>query len=163
MKNQKLIVTIVYSMCAIPIVAGAFMGYLSWKAISDSLSTPGVVSGFIGSSDSSSTEAPIVEYQVDGKPYRITGSAFTAFSAYSAGQTVPVLYKAGHPEGGTINSFTELWFGPAVFAGFGLIGMAIFWLVQSRQKKFQDRMKESAQNPELMRLVREMNEKSKGD
>ncbi|MEK6303756.1 MAG: DUF3592 domain-containing protein [Acidobacteriota bacterium] len=164
MQNNKLVLLILYGMCAIPIAVAIVMGYMSWKAISGSLRTQGTVVAFVGSSSAdSNTEAPLVDYQVEGEAHRIRGDVFISFSAYSVGETVTVLYKQEHPEDGTINSFTELWFGPVAFGGAGLIAVAFVNLALSRQKKFRLRSAEIKQNPELMRLIKEINEKSESE
>ena len=150
-----------YGLCAIPIAVAMVMGYMSWKGISGSLRTQGTVVALVSSTSSDSNgEAPLVDYQVEGQAHRIRGNAFISFAAYSVGETVTVLYKPERPEDGTIDSFTELWFGPAAFGGAGLIAIAFVNLALSRQKKFKLRSAESKQNPELMRLIEEINKKS---
>lgn len=92
----------------------------------------------IGSSGSSSTYRPVVEFtSTSGRRIEFTSSVGSNPPAYRVGEPVAVLYDPSDPYQARIKSFFQLWFGfmivfilGAIFAGIGLTII----LVRARRK-----------------------------
>lgn len=82
----------------------------------------GIVTDLVyhSSSRGSGTYAPTVEFTADGRVIRIDGSGSNP-PAFTRGEHVKVLYPAGNPEAGRIDSFSENWLLILILGGIGLV------------------------------------------
>lgn len=80
--------------------------------------------------------AQVVEYEVDGQRYRVKGWGADRTSC-KVGQHVPVLYKVRQPSEGYVATFGSLWLFPLAFGGFGVVILAMAYLVwrSARRRK----------------------------
>lgn len=76
---------------------------------------------------------PVVNYQVQGKPYTHKGAIALQPSPYRVGQQVRVLYRAARPSVAYIDSFADRWLLPLVFTGMGSLFVLVGTLM-ARQK-----------------------------
>lgn len=78
------------------------------------------------SGDSNSVSyRPIVRFEHEGREVQFSDSLASSPPAYYVGQTVGVLYLAHSPADARIDSFSSLWFVPALLTGMGLIFFGI--------------------------------------
>jgi hypothetical protein len=72
------------------------------------------------------TMVPVFRYTAsDGQSYLIVSAVSVRASAFTVGQEVPVLYRAGQPNTAVIESYGPLFMYPTVF---GIVGAAFFTL-----------------------------------
>jgi hypothetical protein len=70
----------------------------------------------------STTWAPVFEFKDGaGATHRVQSSTSSSPAAYKVGENVPVLYLAEDPQAARIDSFMNLWFGPVLLAGMGMV------------------------------------------
>lgn len=70
--------------------------------------------------------APVFRYTADdGHTYTVTSSISTNPPEFAVLQQVSVLYVHGVPGSGKIDSFLQLWTGPMVAAGLGVVTSAV--------------------------------------
>lgn len=77
---------------------------------------------------------PVVEFTTQqGETIRFRGSTGSAVPDYEVGTPVEVLYDPRNPYGAQMADFSQLWLGPAVVTGAGLIafimGVGVFFLI----------------------------------
>ena len=103
-----------------------FVAFSAWRLV-DTLRfgaaatrADGVVTSF-NTHTHSRGSYPMVRFQVGEQTVEIEGQTGTSPPAYSIGEKVKVLYPAGKPEQGQIDSFVERFMIPLVFGGAGLI------------------------------------------
>lgn len=93
--------------------AALFMGYRSWRFTVNGVQVIGTVvenEAFDGADGVSYT--PVVEYEVNGQTYRISGDNSSSPPAYRVGQQVRVRYDPADPQRGQIDNWYEKWLGP---------------------------------------------------
>ncbi|MDB5384598.1 MAG: hypothetical protein JWM11_244 [Planctomycetaceae bacterium] len=59
--------------------------------------------------------SPVVEYQVNGKPFSYRSPISSAPPAYVVGEIVEILYRPDNPASAMINTFTDRWLFPLAF------------------------------------------------
>lgn len=113
------------------LLIGLFWAFQSWQTLRGFQQTQGTVVANAGRR----AQAPLVEYQVDGKTYTTSGSVGSEVFVHSVGETVTVLYEPGRPEEGVVNSFTEMWAIPVVSGGAGVLCMLVFGFVFRKARR----------------------------
>ncbi len=80
---------------------------------------------------------PVVEYEVDGKKYRIEGGVGSIPSWLPrVGDKVEVLYKADQPADGHLNTFLDRWAIPLLAGRVGSIFAALgIFMVRSQRRR----------------------------
>jgi hypothetical protein len=118
-------------------VLGCWLGWSSWNAMSRAVRIEGKVVGFEAVTTPTKVVrpgqiqrartgyAPLVDYTIEGRTYRISGHVSSSQSAYVVGDTVTVRYPPGQPAAGRVDSFLENWLGPIMFGGVGLLFAAV--------------------------------------
>ncbi len=87
-------------------------------------------------SDRETTWYPVVEYEVDGKKYRIDGVGSIPSWLPRVGDKVEVLYKADQPADGHLNTFLDSWVIPLFVGGVGSIFAALgIFMVRSQRRR----------------------------
>lgn len=65
---------------------------------------------------------PLVRFQTkDGKTIDFTPGNGSNPPMYKLFDRVPVIYDSAYPEAAAINSFIEIWLGPIIYAGLGML------------------------------------------
>lgn len=77
------------------------------------------------STDNSVRYRPIVRFEHGGQEIQFGDSVSTDPPAFNVGQAVTVLYLESNPHDARIDSFTSLWFLPALLGGMGAIFLAV--------------------------------------
>lgn len=105
------------------LAAGLYFGYESWDFTQEGRSLSGIVVDFHESMDEDQQlrYAPVVEYQIDGRPYRFVGVAEANSPAYRIGEELPVLVDPAAPDRARLNLWGTLWGIPAALTAVGLI------------------------------------------
>jgi hypothetical protein len=106
-------------------------GYLVWDTrawLARSVEAPGVVIEMVRIVDpkQGALFAPLVRFQTaDGRTIEFQSSLRTNPPAYSAGDTVTVLYDPARPSSAAIASTFGLWFAPAIVGFIGVVFTAV--------------------------------------
>jgi hypothetical protein len=99
-----------------------WFGYQSWAFLQIAQTTPGTVTGLEWSDDSDTSGArPMVDYEIRGEPYQLTGNTWSTPPAYAVGEQVQVLYPPAQPRAARIYSWFDFWFTPVLLGGIGLV------------------------------------------
>jgi hypothetical protein len=99
-----------------------WFGYQSWGFLGVAQAAQGTVTTLEWNGDSDTSGArPVVNYQIRGEPYQITGAAWSYPPAYAVGDQVQVLYPPDHPRAARIYSWFDFWFVPVLLSGIGLV------------------------------------------
>ncbi|MDQ2997845.1 MAG: DUF3592 domain-containing protein [Chloroflexota bacterium] len=97
-------------------------GYQSWGFLQIAQAAPGTVTALEWSADSDTSGArPVVNYEIRGEPYQITGTAWSNPPTYAVGEQVQVLYSPDQPRAAQIYSWFDFWFTPMLLGGVGLV------------------------------------------
>lgn len=65
---------------------------------------------------------PLVRFQTkNGKTIDFTPGNGSNPPMYKVNDHVPVIYNSAYPNAAVINSFIEIWLGPVIYAGLGLL------------------------------------------
>jgi hypothetical protein len=91
----------------------------SWNAVSGAERTAGTVIRFQVATRR--TYAPVVGYEVDGRPYEFVARVSSRPRDYKIGDAVVVCYHPERPAEGRLDSFGELWLFPIIFLGLGTL------------------------------------------
>jgi Protein of unknown function (DUF3592) len=75
--------------------------------------------------------APIVEYELDGRPQTYRSGTGAGTPRHAVGEIVEVLVQPGDPASAMLPTFAEQWLLPLLMAGFGVVCVAIALLVAS--------------------------------
>lgn len=87
-------------------------------------------------SDQEITWYPVVEYEVDGKKYRIEGVGSIPTWLPRVRDKVEVLYKAEQPADGHLNTFLDRWAIPLLAGGVGSVFAALgIFMVRSQRRR----------------------------
>jgi hypothetical protein len=119
--------------CGVVIVlfGALFFSVAAWTALRATVGTRRAV-GTVVALDQSRQEnnlaAPVVEYEVGGQRYRVTG-IYGRPSAHKIGEQLPVLYKERLPSEAYVDTFMDRWAFPLAFCGAGGLVMVIGLLV----------------------------------
>jgi hypothetical protein len=120
--------------CAIPFaLAGAILCFVCiYKVVDPMVGTQRVIGTVVAiespPAESGTVTAPVVEYEVGDRLYRVKG-ADSDLPSRKIGDRVPVLYKEHDPSDGRIDSFPDRWFLPLVLGGSGVVMLAVSYLV----------------------------------
>jgi hypothetical protein len=108
--------------------AGFYYGYESWQLFERGRSVTATVVAYherVSDEDQQITVAPVVEFLVDGRPYRFASAAYRSRPAYAIGATVDVLYDPISPEQARLNRFGDLWGIPLALTSIGAVLVVI--------------------------------------
>jgi hypothetical protein len=127
------------TLAVLALLTAAIWALHSQRFFRRTLRAPGRVVGIYARSThdsrrrSSVSYSPVVRFlTAEGREVRFTGLGSDPAS-YRAGDAVTVLYHAARPQDARIQSFQELWLGPACFAGFVLL-FALVSLLLARMR-----------------------------
>lgn len=70
------------------------------------------------------TYYPVVQFAVDGKPYKVKGSTGSSSARYEMDAKVQIVYPSADPSRAQIVDFLQLWFGSLFGLFFGLAFLA---------------------------------------
>ncbi len=97
-------------------------GYQSWRFLQIAQAAPGTVTALEWSDDTDTSGArPVVNYEIRGEPYQITGTTWSNPPTYALGEQVQVLYSPDQPRAAQIYSWFDFWFTPMLLGGVGLV------------------------------------------
>jgi hypothetical protein len=105
---------------AVPILSYGVVWLVdSWHAVSGADRTAGTVLRF--QLATKRTYAPVVGYEVDGRPYELVARVSSRPRDYTIGDAVVVCYHPECPAEGRLDSFGELWLAPTILVCLGTI------------------------------------------
>jgi hypothetical protein len=105
---------------AVPILSYEVVSLVdSWDAVSGADRTAGTVIRF--QLATGKTYAPVVGYEVDGRPYELVARVSLRPRDYTIGDAVVVCYHRERPAEGRLESFGELWLAPTILLCLGTI------------------------------------------
>jgi hypothetical protein len=116
----------------VAVAIGAVWTFTTARFVSGAERTGGTVIDLSRSEDSegSVTYSPIVRFKVEGRTIQFTASSSSS-SPPSVGERVEVLYDPDDPHDARLSGFLDLWGGPMIVGGLGIvfavIGSAIVW------------------------------------
>jgi hypothetical protein len=86
--------------------------------------------------DEQTIHTPVAEYEVDGRTYRCRGMGVSRPSlTHKVGDSVDVLYRAGQPSTGYIDSLTDRWLGPLlVIALSSVMALPAYFLLRKKRR-----------------------------
>ncbi len=125
------------AMGAIFLAVAVGVGITTVRFVSDAKRADGVVIDLVwhSSGKGGSTAAPVVQYEVDGKPYQFKSRTSSKPPAYDIGEKVVVLYDPETPSEARLDGFWELYMLPLIFGFFGLLESAAvaIWVAIERR------------------------------
>ena len=95
------------------------------KQIANSFLATGVVIDFVVDEGL----APVISYEVDGRPYQYISSIYSNPPAFELNESVVIYVNKDDPNDIIINSFINKWLIVTIFASFGLVFALIGLLV----------------------------------
>lgn len=129
---------------------GAFCGYRSTTKDAGTEATTGSVifmESWIDRENRRTRYIPVVAYWVGEQRFKCKGSNWSWLPPYKIGDRVPVRYRTNQPERGYINSPYELYYGPLVFFGFGLLTTIVIVIGRIKGRKADSRIANLPKTP----------------